>query len=73
MRNAEALHWKERFAKSKDSKSFWKSVAYRNMHLKRNDKELVNDYDKAERLNHFFINVGKNLAEKSLQSPPAYL
>lgn len=54
LRNAEALRWKERFAESKDSISFWKSVAYRNMHLKRNDEKLVNEYEKAERLNHFF-------------------
>ena len=29
-----------------------------------NDEELVNDNNKAERLNLFFIDVGKNLAER---------
>ena len=55
LRNAEALHWKERFATSNDFKSFWKSVTYRNMHFKCNDKELVNDYDKAQRLITFSL------------------
>ena len=29
-----------------------------------NDEELVNDNNEAERLNLFFIDVGKNLAER---------
>ena len=73
MHKAEAFYRKERFAKSKDSKSFWKTVCdtidkHRPCKIGTlkgaNDEELVNDNNKAERLNLFFIDVGKNLAER---------
>ena len=73
MQKAEAFYRKERLAKFKDSKSFWKTVCdatgkHRPCKIGTlkgaNDEELVNDNNKAERLNLFFIDVGKNLAER---------
>ena len=73
LRNAEGLYWKERFAECNDSKSFWKTVAeatgkHRSCKIGilkgAHNEDLVDDYEKAERLNSFFINVGKELAEK---------
>ena len=73
MQKAEAFYRKERLAKFKDSKSFWKTVCdatgkHRPCKIGTlkgaNDEELVNDNNKAERLNLFLIDVGKNLAER---------
>ena len=73
MHKAEAFYRKERFAKFKDSKSFWKTVCdatgkHRPCKIGTlkgaDDKELVNDNNKAERLNLFFTDVGTNLAER---------
>ena len=73
MHKEEAFYRKERFAESKDSKPSWKTVcdaAGKHWPCKigtlkgANDEELVNDNNKAERLNLFFIDVGKNLAER---------
>ena len=73
LHEAEAFYWKERFAESKDSKSFWKTepdATGKHQPCKigtlkgANDEELVNDNDKTERLSSFFINVRKNLADR---------
>ena len=73
LHNAEALYWKERFAECNDSESLWKTVAqatgkYRCCKIGIlkgvNNEDLVDDYEKAERLNFFFINIGRELAEK---------
>lgn len=73
LRNAEGLYWKERFAECNDSKSFWKTVAEatgKHQSCKigilkgAHNEDLVDNYEKAETLNSFFINVGKELAEK---------
>ena len=73
LRNAEGLYWKERFAECNDSKSFWKTVAeatgkHRSCKIGilkgAHNEDLVDNYEKAETLNSFFINVGKELAEK---------
>ena len=73
LRKAEAFYWKERNAESKDSKCFWKTVSdaigkHRPCKIGTvkgaKNEELVNDNDKAQRLYSFFINVGKNLADR---------
>lgn len=56
-----------------DSKSFWKTVNEatgkpKNKHIgplrDANNKEITNDYEKAELINSYFINIGRELAEK---------
>ena len=73
LRRAEAQYWKKKFTETKDSKSFWKTVNEatgkpKNKHIgplrDANNKEITNDYEKAELINSYFINIGKELAEK---------
>ena len=73
LRSAEALYWMNKFAETKDSKSFWKTVneATGKSKSKRtgllrdaNNNEVSNDNEKADLINSYFINIGKELAEK---------
>ena len=73
LRCAEAQYWKKKFTETKDSKSFWKTVneatgksKSKQISLLRDtdNKEITNDYEKAELINSYFINIGRELAEK---------
>ena len=73
LRCAEAQYWKKKFTETKDSKSFWKTVneatgksKSKQIGLLRDtdNKEITNDYEKAELINSYFINIGRELAEK---------
>ena len=65
LRRAEAQYWKKKFTETKDSKSFWKTVneatgksKSKQIGLLRDadNKEITNDYEKAELINSYFIN-----------------
>ena len=73
LRRAEPQYWKKKFTETKDSKSFWKTVneatgksKSKQIGLLRDadNKDITNDYEKAELLNSYFINIGRKLAEK---------
>ena len=73
LRCAEAQYWKNKFAETKDTKSFWKTVKEATGKSKNkqigllgdaDNKEITNDYEKAELINSYFINIGRELAEK---------
>ena len=70
IRHAKAVYWRNEFLSSDSIKSFWKTVkkfrgdteTQRIGPLKSNNETLTNDADKANLMNSFFANVGKNLA-----------
>ena len=81
LRCAEAQYWKKKFTETKDSKSFWKTVNKatgkpKNKHIgplgDANNKEITNDYEKAELINSYFINIGRELAEKFPEADEPY-
>ena len=76
LRSAEAQYWKNKFAESQDSRSFWKTVnevtgksKSKRIGLLRdaNNNEVSNDSEKADLINSYFINIGKELTENSQQ------
>ena len=70
IKDAKAKYWKNEFDNSNNTKKFWKTVRRFNGDTKKctigpllNDKEIVTtDKEKAELMNNFFANVGKELA-----------
>jgi len=85
--DAELTYWREQFAKSENSKNFWRVVRKAQGKIARKpippvqDSDgtiLTNDSDKAELMNDYFTNIGIKLAEKfhhhsgsSINQPPA--
>ena len=76
LRNGEALYWKEKFAECNDSKSFWKTVAeatgrHRGCKIGIlkgvNNDNLVDECNKAERLNSFFCECREGINRKITQ------
>ena len=70
IRKAEAEYWKEQFSKPNSSREFWQTVNKMKgkskpcnfQALKNGAGELVlNDSEKAELLNNYFAEVGKDL------------
>ena len=73
LKEAEANYWRKKFEEVSSSKDFWKTfhkitnnkVRGKIGPLRANNGELItDDKQKADLMNNFFINVGKNLAEK---------
>ena len=60
-------YWKNKFAETKNCKSFWKTVnkatgkskSERIALLRNVNKEVSNDNEKADLINSYFINIGK--------------
>jgi len=85
IRYAKANYWRNEFAKSDSVKSFWSTVrkfqgvtkTQKIGPLKHNDSVLLNDFEKAELINNFFANVGKDLAtcmsNESAENPNSYI
>ena len=73
MKKAEARYWKKQFDEAESPQDFWKivnktrkkKISTRVSPL-RQEKEPIktNDKEKAELLNNFFVNIGKELADK---------
>ena len=75
LRKAEAQYWQEQFSKAENPQDFWKLVnkVQGKGHLKQkrigplqhpgSSTVITENYDKAELINDFFINVGIKLAE----------
>ena len=72
IRNAKASFWKNEFQKANSAKSFWttvrkfegKSKKFNIGPLLRNDTIVLDNAEKANAMNNFFSNVGKNLAKE---------
>ena len=73
IRDAEISYWRGQFTESKNSKNFWRIVRKTQGKNPRkpippvqdsDGKILMNDYDKAEEMNNYFVNIGKKLAKK---------
>ena len=73
LKKAEMVYWKDQFAKASNSKEFWQVVRKVNGKVKRisipqiNDGKgtmLISDLEKAESINEYFANIGKELARK---------
>ena len=74
IRDAEISYWREQFAETENSKSFWRIL--RKDHGKKEKKPippvqdsdwniLTNDYNKAQEMKNYFANIGTKRAEKS--------
>ena len=72
VRKAEATYWKDRFEEASSSREFWQLVSkIRGKSINTNISDLkdengsmkVLDQEKADLLNNFFANIGKNLAK----------
>ena len=72
VRKAKAVYWRDKFQKSNDSKSFWKTVksfdgVSKSSHigpLIENDIVITNNNKKAVIMNNFFSTIGSELALK---------
>ena len=75
LREAESTFWLNQFKKAKNAKDFWNTVTeVMNLHHKKHNQiglmqhpssELItSNTEKAELINDFFVNTGKNLADK---------
>ena len=75
LREAESTFWLNQFKKAKNAKDFWNTVTeVMNLHhkkhkqtgpLQQSSSELItSNTEKAELINDFFVNIGKNLADK---------
>ena len=73
IRKAEARHWKKQFDEAQSPQDFWKivnkirkkKVSTRVGPLRQGKEPIkTNDKEKAELMNNFFVNNGKELAEK---------
>jgi hypothetical protein len=72
IRQAKSEYWKKEFEKSSNSKTFWRTVkrlkgdAKQNTigSLNMNNEIITNPDEKAEAMNCFFSNIGKELAQK---------
>ena len=75
LREAESTFWLNQFKKAKNAKDFWNTVTeVMNLHHKKHKQigpmqhsssELItSNTEKAELINDFFVNIGKNLADK---------
>ena len=77
LREAESTYWLNQFKKAKNAKDFWNTVTeVMNLHhkkhkqigpMQRSSSELItSNTEKAELINDFFVNIGKNLTDKYL-------
>ena len=83
IRKAKSEYWKNEFEKSSNSKTFWrtvkkfKGVAKENYigTLNINGEAIINPKDKAEAMNQFLANIGKELALKlpSQENNPSHI
>ena len=73
IRKAEARYWKKQFDEGESLQDFWKivnktrkkKVSTRVGPLRQGKEPIkTNDKEKAELMNNFFVNIGKDLAEK---------
>ena len=76
LREAESSFWLNQFKKAKNAKDFWNTVTeVMNLHPKKQGKQIgamqhssseliTSNTEKAKFINDFFMNIGKNLADK---------
>ena len=66
MGKAEAKYWKKQIDEAESPQDFWRKKISTRVGPLRQGKEPIktNDKEKAELMNNFFGNIGKELAEK---------